>query len=398
MQGKRILLGISGGIAAYKTTFLIRLLKKSGAEVKCVMTPSAQDFVSPLVLSTLSGNAVNIDFWNKSNGLWINHVELAMWADVFVIAPATLNTISKMANGIGDNLLLTTYYSMKVKTIIAPAMDLDMYQHPTFKRNIKQLMTDGVDVIPSTEGELASGLFGQGRMEEAEEIHNHLSSYFKNQPKIQSKNKVLITAGPTYEKIDPVRFIGNYSSGKMGFELAKKFLFNGHDVCLITGPTPLQLIHPNLDIHRVESADEMFECVQSKWNNHDIGVFAAAVADYRPKNIQSKKIKKKILDLTLDLVKNPDILKWASDHKSDFQKIVGFALETNNSVENALMKLKEKKLDAIILNTLENKGAGFQLDTNQITIISKNETLDTFPMKSKTEVAEDIVNHIYSKL
>lgn len=401
MIGKRILLGVTGGIAAYKITFLIRILKKSGAEVKCIMSPSAVDFVSPLVLSTLSENPVSIEFWNKENGIWNNHVDLASWADVFVIAPATLNTISKMANGNSDNLLLTTYFSMKGQTIVAPAMDLDMYKHPSFKRNLNQLVSDGVMVIPSTHGELASGLVGEGRMEEPEIISDYISFFFKSQKNKCETNKfpnILITAGPTFEKIDPVRYIGNYSSGKMGFEIAKEFLNKGSLVTLISGPTNCYLKHPDLTLINVESAEDMMNEVKINWSKNDLGIFAAAVADYKIVNPKEEKIKKSSDSLILELTKNPDILDWASKNRKGKQKVVGFALETNNSFKNALLKLEKKKLDIIILNSMENKGAGFQHDTNQISIISKDKSLTEFPLKSKSDVAEDIVHYIYMNL
>jgi phosphopantothenoylcysteine decarboxylase/phosphopantothenate--cysteine ligase len=393
MFGKRILLGITGGIAAYKIAYLIRLLKKEGAEVRCIMTPASCDFISPLVVSTLSQNPVSIEFWNKETGVWTNHVELALWADLFVIAPATANTISKMAVGTCDNLLLAVYLSMKSKTIIAPAMDLDMYQHPTFKRNLNQLVEDGLSVIPATSGELASGLEGQGRMEEPEIILQFLREKF-NRRETSEKKRFLITAGPTHEPIDPVRFIGNHSSGKMGFELAKACLSVGHQVTLISGPTALELAHPNLELIRIETADEMLREVQLHWNQMNLGIFAAAVADYKPKIKANQKIKKSVNILELELVKNPDVLLWASENRSNNQLVVGFALETNNSIENALTKLECKKLDMIVLNSMENKEAGFKKDTNKITILDKHKNKLEFDAKSKKEVAIDILTAI----
>ena len=393
MFGKRILLGITGGIAAYKIAYLIRLLKKEGAEVRCIMTPASCDFISPLVVSTLSQNPVSIEFWDKETGVWTNHVELAVWTDLFVIAPATANTISKMAAGSCDNLLLAVYLSMKSKTIIAPAMDLDMYQHPTFKRNLKQLIEDGVAIIPATSGQLASGLEGQGRMEEPENILEFIRHKFSEEENV-GKKCVLITAGPTFEPIDPVRYIGNHSSGKMGFELAKVCLNNGHQVTLISGPSSMELAHPNLQIIRIETADEMLCEVQNNWSNTDIGIFAAAVADYKPKLKSDQKIKKSDENLELELVKNPDILLWASENRSNNQTVIGFALETNNSIENALTKLKRKKLDMIVLNSLENKEAGFKMDTNKITILDKHQNQFDFEVKSKSEVASDILKAI----
>jgi phosphopantothenoylcysteine decarboxylase/phosphopantothenate--cysteine ligase len=393
MQGKRILLGITGGIAAYKIAYLIRILKKKGAEVKCIMTPASSDFISPLVVSTLSQNPVSIEFWNKQTGVWTNHVELALWADVFVIAPATANSIAKMANGLCDNLLLATYLSMKTKTIVCPAMDLDMYKHPTFQRNSTTLLNDGVLIIPATSGELASGLEGEGRMEEPEVIATYVENYFLSTFE-KNNQTVLITAGPTYEALDPVRFIGNHSSGKMGFALAESCLKRGMNVILVSGPTQLELQHPNLEVIPVKSAEQMLNAVSSKWDKCTIGVFAAAVADYRPVNQELQKIKKKEETLTIELVKNPDILRWASEHRNNAQKVIGFALETNNAEENALLKLKSKNLDMIVLNTLENKGAGFQGDTNKITILDKTNSKKEFELKSKTAVAEDIIESI----
>lgn len=393
MYGKRILLGITGGIAAYKIAYLIRYLKKEGAEVKCIMTPASCDFISPLVVSTLSQNPVSIDFWNKQTGVWTNHVDLALWADLLVIAPATANTISKMANGVCDNLLLATYLSMKSKTIIAPAMDLDMYQHSTFKRNLTQLIEDGVFVIPATSGELASGLEGQGRMEEPDQILNFIKSNLDFNSSKQL-NKVLVTAGPTYEAIDPVRFIGNHSSGKMGYEITKVLLEKGYKVTLISGPTNLELAHPNLDLKKIDSAEEMLNLVQCHWQEVNIGIFAAAVADYRPKLKAEQKIKKAETEMTIDLVKNPDILGWSSENRNNQQFVVGFALETNNSLENALIKLERKKLDLIVLNSMENKDAGFKKDTNKIVILDKLKNQLNFDLKPKKDVAIDIINTI----
>jgi phosphopantothenoylcysteine decarboxylase/phosphopantothenate--cysteine ligase len=396
MYGKRILLGISGGIAAYKIAYLIRLLKNQGAEVKCVMTPSASDFISPLVVSTLSENPVAIEFWNKDSGLWTNHVELALWADLYIIAPATANTIAKMASGICDNLLLACYYSSKSKTIIAPAMDLDMYQHPTFKRNLKQLISDAVLVIPATNGSLASGLEGEGRMEEPENILRFIQINFPFSAKeLSSKKKILITAGPSYEAIDPVRFIGNHSSGKMGFALAEICLAKAWEVTLICGPTNLDLAHPNLNIIPVFSAEDMLLAVQENWKNANIGIFSAAVSDYRPEKFESKKIKKTEKTINLPLIKNPDIISWASENRGAKQFVVGFALETNNALEFALNKLDSKKMDMIVLNSMEDKEAGFKKETNKITILDKKKGKYSFPAKSKREVASDIIDTIF---
>ncbi len=395
MQGKRILLGITGGIAAYKIAFLIRLLKKTGAEVKCIMTPASSDFISPLVVSTLSENPVGIEFWNREDGSWNNHVEYGLWADVFVIAPLTANTLSKMASGTCDNLLLATYLSMKSKSIVAPAMDLDMYAHSTTKRNLDKLESDGVKIIPAESGQLASGLEGTGRMAEPETILDGIVAYFeaKKDPKIKDK-KVLITAGPTYENIDPVRFIGNHSSGKMGYAIAEKFLADGAEVVLVSGPTKLPEIKSSqLKTVHVRSANEMLAAVQKEWDSCDFGVFSAAVADYRPAEIADQKIKKAEDEMVLKLVKNPDILKWAGENKTK-QVLVGFALETNNLRENAQKKLEKKNLNFIVMNTLADKGAGFGHDTNKISILDDHNNLRSFELKSKKEVAKDIVDYL----
>ena len=395
MKGKHILLGISAGIAAYKIAFLIRILKKSGAEVKCIMTPASSDFISPLVVSTLSGNPVGIEFWNREDGTWNNHVEYGLWADVFVIAPCTANTLSKMATGGCDNLLLATYLSMKSKTIVAPAMDLDMYAHPTTKRNLTTIQNDKVEVIPAETGELASGLEGEGRMAEPETIFEYVQDYFVKQqdPQLQGK-KVLITAGPTIESIDPVRFIGNHSSGKMGYELAQVFLDKGSEVILVSGPTNLSLEHPNLTVVSVTSTESMLSAVQSEWESANIGVFSAAVADYRPKTKADQKIKKDEESITIDLIKNPDVLKWAGDHKKDSQILVGFALETNDLEKNAKKKLEKKNLNFIVMNTLQDHGAGFGGNTNKISILDNHNNSKQFELKTKKEVAIDIVDYL----
>ena len=395
MRSKRILIGITGGIAAYKIPILVRLLVKAGFEVKCVLTPNASDFVSPLVLSTLSLNPVESRLVSKDN-VWNNHVELAEWCDLFVVAPLTANTLAKMATGICDNLLLSIYFSMKGKTLVAPAMDLDMYAHPTVVRNIEILEKDGVRILPAEYGELASGLVGQGRMIEPEKLFEEIQDFFKKKSNL-SGEKVLLTAGPTYENIDPVRFIGNYSSGKMGFALAQSFLNAGCQVFLISGPTSMKLEHPNLTRIDVVSADQMMEEVKKHWKEQNIGIFAAAVADYKPKNPENQKIKKKSEELELVLVKNPDILGWAGSVK-DEQFLVGFALETNNGVENALLKLKSKNLDCIVLNSTEDSGAGFAHDTNKVTILDKKMTKTTLSLKSKYEIADEIVDFVTESL
>jgi phosphopantothenoylcysteine decarboxylase/phosphopantothenate--cysteine ligase len=395
MRGKRVLLGITGGIAAYKIAFLIRILKKSGAEVKCILTPASSDFISPLVLSTLSENPVGIQFWNKEDGTWNNHVEYGLWADIFVVAPLTANSLSKMANGSSDNLLLATYLSMKTKTLVAPAMDLDMYAHPTTKRNLDVLIEDGVGIIPVESGELASGLSGEGRMAEPETIHQVIQNYFDAQLEAEFKGKkVLVTAGPTFESIDPVRFIGNHSSGKMGYRIAEELLSRGAHVILVSGPTKEELEHDNLTLIPIKTAIEMLKAVQLHWNNCSYGIFSAAVADYRPKSIAGQKIKKNDDELSIELIKNPDILKWAGDTKSSDQLLVGFALETNHLLENGKKKLAKKNLNLIVLNTLEDKGAGFGVDTNKISILDNHNNLVEFELKSKKEVASDIVSHL----
>lgn len=393
MKGKRILLGITGGIAAYKIAFLIRLLKKKEADVRCIMTPASCDFISPLTIATLSENPVSIDFWNQKDGTWTNHVDLGMWPDVFLIAPLTANTLAKMIHGQSDNLLTATFLSAKSPVIVAPAMDLDMYIHPATKRNLAQLELDGVQIIPAESGELASGLVGQGRLAEPENIVAVLEDFFAKSTAYHGQ-KVLITAGPTYEKIDPVRFIGNHSSGKMGFEIAKVFLNQGADVTLISGPTKEKLKDKRLTFHSIQTAEEMLSKVQSCWGSMNVGVFAAAVADYRPESPEVQKIKKNEDRMTIDLVKNPDILAWAGANKDENQKLVGFALETNDAEKHGFDKLKRKNLDFIVVNTLEDKGAGFGVDTNRIKIIDKSNKLIIFELKPKHQVALDIVNYL----
>ena len=393
MHGKRILIGISGGIAAYKIPLLVRLLKKSGAEVKCVMTNSAKEFVTKEVLSTLSENIVYDAFWDHDDGTWNNHVDLGIWADLFVIAPLTANTLSKMSSGTCDNVLLASYFSLRKKCIVFPAMDLDMYTHDSVKRNINQIESDGVKVIPAATGDLASGLSGQGRMPEPEEIYNIIQDCLLPNTLLKDK-KILITAGPTYESIDPVRFIGNHSSGKMGYALANAFAEKGANVTLISGPTNLHIKNSLIELHQVTSAKEMFELVQQNWNQSEIGVFAAAVADYSPKNISDSKIKKNEDELQIDLVKNPDILYWAGQNKISTQKLIGFALETNDEEKNAIKKLNKKNLDAIVLNSLSDKGAGFGFDTNKVTILDKSSNKLRFELLSKDETAINIVTYI----
>ena len=394
MRSKRVLIGVTAGIAAYKIPLLVRLLKKQGFEVRCVMTTDAKEFVTPLVLSALSENPVFSDLVSDDKS-WNNHVSMAEWADCFIIAPLTANTLAKMANGICDNLLMSVYFSMKGATIVAPAMDLDMYQHPTVFRNLELIEKDGVRVIPAEFGELASGLVGTGRMAEPEKIFNDINVLLFSESNSHFEGKqVLITAGPTYESIDPVRFIGNHSSGKMGFALAEVFLKKGAKVKLISGPTNLTLSHDNLDLIHVVSAHDMFNEVKNYWKEQDFGVFSAAVADYRPKEVSLDKIKKKSNELSLELIKNPDILQWAGQMKTDTQFLVGFALETSNELENASLKLENKNLDCVVLNSLQDKGAGFASDTNKVTILDKRNNKTEFSLKSKYEIAEEIVLHI----
>ncbi len=393
MKGKKILLGITGGIAAYKIAFLIRLLKKEEAEVKCILTPASCDFISPLTLATLSENPVYIDFWNQKDGQWTNHVDLGMWPDVFLIAPLTANTLAKLATGYCDNLLTATYLSAKCPVMIAPAMDLDMYAHPTTINNLNQLASYGVQILPAESGFLASGLVGKGRMTEPEDIVAKLKTFFTLNNSMLGK-KVLITAGPTHEHIDPVRFIGNHSTGKMGYAIVQEFLERGAEVLLISGPTKLEITHPRLTKKEVVSASEMLSLVQEYWTYYQIGVFCAAVADYRPVVKATEKIKKKEEEITLTLVKNPDILAWAGVNKQAGQFLVGFALETNDALQHAKNKVVSKNLDAIVVNSLENEGAGFGHDTNKIAILSKDDQITDFPLKLKQDLAHDIVNYI----
>lgn len=393
LHDKKILIGVTGGIAAYKIPFLIRFLKKKGAEVKCIMTPSAADFVSPLTLATLSGNPVHIEFWNENNGVWTNHVELGMWADLMVIAPLTANTMSKMVHGNCDNLLTATYLSLKCPLIVAPAMDLDMYAHPATQKNLDFLKKNGVQVLPAEKGFLASGLEGEGRMAEPETIESHISRFFENANKLKGK-KIMITAGPTYEAIDPVRFIGNHSSGKMGFAIAQHLLDLGAKVILVTGPTQCSLEHKKVKIIPVKSAEEMLDAVKNHFKEVNGGIFAAAVSDYRPKVFVEKKIKKKEDAMTIELVKNPDILYWAGQNKAKNQWLVGFALETNNERKHAEEKCKKKNLDAIVLNSLNDKKAGFGFDTNKISIFSKDNKWRSFELSTKDQVAKNIIDYL----
>lgn len=398
LRGKKILLGITAGIAAYKTASLVRLFIKAGAQVKVVMTPASKDFITPLTLSTLSKNPVHSTFTddNDDNAVWNNHVELGLWADIFVIAPATANTLSKMTSGNSDNLLLATYLSAKCPVYFAPAMDLDMYKHPSTLNSFEKLQSFGNVMIPATSGELASGLVGQGRMAEPEDIVSFIEKDILHGLPLNGK-KVMITAGPTYEAIDPVRFIGNHSSGKMGFEIAKAAANLGAEVILISGPTHQTVANNLITVIPVVSAQNMYDTAHKYFKSVDIAIAAAAVADYKPKHVATQKIKKAESTLSLELEKTKDVLASLGQIKEQ-QFLVGFALETNNELENAKSKLKRKNLDLIVLNSLQDKGAGFKSDTNKVTLIDKNETINTFELKSKTEVAKDILNTIISAL
>ena len=398
LAGKKILLGITGGIAAYKTTFLVRLLIKAGADVKVVLTESASSFVSPLTLATLSKNPVLSSFTDENDNsiFWNNHVALGLWADLVLIAPATANTLSKMANGTCDNLLLAVYLSAKCPVYFAPAMDLDMYRHPSTKASFERLESFGNIMIPATSGELASGLEGEGRMAEPEDIVNFIKDHLSRGLPLKGK-KVLVSAGPTYEAIDPVRFIGNHSSGLMGYELAKNAANLGAEVVLVSGPSHLSIPSDSVKLIKVISAEEMYQALHRYYETMDIVICAAAVADYRPKAVAAQKIKKKEAELSLQLVKNKDILKSLGQQKKH-QFLVGFALETENEVENAFGKLKNKNLDAIVLNSLNDTGAGFGGTTNKISFLDKDLRIKTFGLKDKAEVALDILNEIIGRI
>ena len=397
VSGKKVLLAVTGGIAAYKTAHIVRLFIKSGAEVKVIMTPASKDFITPLTLSTLSKNPVLSTFYEEEdNDLWNNHVELGLWADFMVIAPVTANTLSKMTHGICNNLVLATYLSAKCPVYFAPAMDLDMYKHPSTKHSLETLQGFGNIMIPATSGELASGLVGEGRMAEPEDIISFIENDLREKLPLRQK-KVLITAGPTFEAIDPVRFIGNYSSGKMGFELAKSAANLGAEVILISGPSSQKVHHSFIDRVDVRSAEEMYQECHKHFAGTDIAILSAAVADFRPKSIADKKIKKKDASLTIELEPTKDILKSLGMLKKN-QLLVGFALETDNELENAKNKIKRKNLDLIVLNSLRDKGAGFSKDTNKITIIDKEFNFKKFDLKPKNKVANDIINEIILKL
>lgn len=398
LKGKHIILGITGSIAAYKAATIIRGLVKKGAEVQVVITPAGKEFITPLTLSTLSRNPVISEFFSNRDGTWNSHVDLGLWADAMLIAPASASTIGKMANGIADNMLITTYLSCKAPVFVAPAMDLDMYAHPATQQNIDRLRSFGNQIIEPGEGELASQLIGKGRMEEPEVIIEHLEAFFGAQQEL-SKKKVLITAGPTYEKIDPVRFIGNYSSGKMGFALAEECARRGAEVILIAGPVSLKTVHAGIKRIDVESAEEMYQEAMNAFPETDAALLCAAVADYRPEFMAEEKIKRESKgDMTLHLVPNKDIAASLGKMKQKEQVLGGFALETQYGIQHAQSKLERKNLDFIVLNSLQDTGAGFQYDTNKISILDKSGNTIEYPLKTKKEVAMDIVNKLVTYL
>ena len=397
LKGKHIILGVTGSIAAYKAATLTRLLVKEGASVKVVMTPLTKEFITPLTMATLSKSPIMVDFYNPENGDWNSHVDLGLWADLYLIAPASANTIGKMAGGIADNLLLTTYLSAKCPVMVAPAMDLDMYKHPATQRNLKVLQSFGNIIIEPESGELASGLIGKGRMEEPERIVAFIADYFARQEDFKGK-KVVVTAGPTYEKIDPVRFIGNYSSGKMGLAIAEELAGRGAEVVLVCGPVNLKTSHPAIRRVDVESAAQMYEVTSKEFVNSDVAVLSAAVADFTPKEKADHKIKRGKDDLLLELLPTKDIAAELGRIKTVSQLLVGFALETNDEEMNALSKMQRKNLDMIVLNSLNDKGAGFSVDTNKVTILDKAGDKTVYELKTKVEVAKDIVDQIASRL
>lgn len=397
LRGKHIILGVTGSIAAYKAATLTRLLVKEGVSVKVVMTPLAKEFITPLTMATLSKSPIMVDFYNPENGDWNSHVDLGLWADLYLIAPASANTIGKMAGGIADNLLLTTYLSAKCPVMVAPAMDLDMYKHPATQRNLKVLQSFGNIIIEPESGELASGLIGKGRMEEPEKIVSFITDYFARQADFKGK-KVVVTAGPTYEKIDPVRFIGNYSSGKMGLAIAEELAGRGAEVVLVCGPVNLKTCHPAIRRVDVESAAQMYEVTSKEFVNSDVAVLSAAVADFTPKEKADHKIKRGKDDLLLELLPTKDIAAELGRIKTASQLLIGFALETNDEEINALSKMQRKNLDMIVLNSLNDKGAGFSVDTNKVTILDKAGDKTVYELKTKVEVAKDIVDQIASRL
>lgn len=401
LKNKHIILGVTGGIAAYKAAILVRLLIKNGAEVKVIMTPLAKEFITPLTLATLSKNPILVDFFNPENGDWNSHVDIGLWADLFVIAPATANTIGKMAHGIADNLLLTTYLSARCKVMVAPAMDLDMFAHPALQENLKILRSFGNIIVEPVSGELASGLEGKGRMEEPENILKAIQQYFEssNTKSLDlSEKKILVTAGPTYEPIDPVRFIGNYSSGKMGYAIAEELANRGAMVTLVSGPVSLIPQNANINVIKVQTAMEMYKACTTCFNSMDVAILSAAVADFTPANPVDSKIKREKQDLQLYLQPTKDIAASLGQMKQNGQVLIGFALETNDEIKNAQRKLQSKNLDFIVLNSLNDTGAGFQVDTNVVTIIDKHNNIEKSELKNKTEVAKDIVNKLVAFL
>ncbi|WP_290450968.1 bifunctional phosphopantothenoylcysteine decarboxylase/phosphopantothenate--cysteine ligase CoaBC [uncultured Muribaculum sp.] len=396
LKGKHIILGISGGIAAYKSAYLLRLLVKAGAEVQVVMTPAAKEFITPVTMSALSGKPVVSEFFTANTGEWHSHVDLGLWADAMIIAPATASTIAKMANGVADNMLITTYLSAKAPVFIAPAMDLDMFAHPSTTRNLELLRSYGNHIIEPASGELASHLVGKGRMEEPEVIASVLDRFFDRGMSLAGKH-IMITAGPTYEKIDPVRFIGNYSSGKMGYAIAEEAASRGADVTIVSGPVALKAVNPRIKVVDVESAREMLEACERIFPSCDTAIMCAAVADYAPAHPADRKIKREHDDLpVIELVKNSDIAATLGAMKKPGQRLVGFALETDNEMSNALHKLKAKNLDIIVMNSLRDKGAGFRTDTNKVTIYKLDGGELHFDMKPKREVASDIIDTLLS--
>lgn len=396
LSGKKILLGISGGIAAYKTASLVRLFIKAGAHVQVVMTPASKDFVTPLTLSTLSKNPVYSSFYNEDdeNAMWNNHVELGLWADYMLVAPATANTLSKMANGVCDNLLLATYLSAKCPVYVAPAMDLDMYKHPSTFASFEKLTSYKNTIIPAESGELASGLSGEGRMAEPENIIAFIENDIESELPLKGKT-ILVTAGPTYEAIDPVRFIGNHSSGKMGYDIAYEAANLGANVILVSGPSNQNIKHHLVNLIKVTSAKEMYDVCHQYYSTVDVAIAAAAVADYRPKNVALQKIKKNDSTFTIELEKTKDILASLGEQKKN-QFLIGFALETENEIENAKLKIQKKNLDLIVLNSLNDEGAGFGKPTNKVTFIDKNFSIEPVELKSKEEVAKDIIAKVLS--
>ena len=398
LKGKHIILGITGSIAAYKAAYLIRGLVKRGAEVQVVITPAGKEFITPLTLATLSSHPVISEFFSNRDGTWNSHVDLGLWADAMLIAPATASTIGKMANGIADNMLVTTYLSCKAPVFVAPAMDLDMFAHPTTRRNLERLRSFGNRIIEPAEGELASHLVGKGRMEEPDRIIEVLSDFFETRKDLAGK-KVLITAGPTSERLDPVRFIGNYSSGKMGFALAEVCAERGAEVTLVAGPVALGISNPAIRRIDVESAEEMYQAAREAFPDSDAAILCAAVADYRPEQVAERKIKREEKgEMTLRLVPNQDIAASLGAMKREGQILVGFALETDDEVSHAESKLRRKNLDFIVLNSLRDPGAGFRCDTNKIAILDNAGTRTSFPLKSKREVASDIVDRLVTCL